>query len=202
MTVEGVTAAQVAAKAADSAVVHNTGDETVAGIKTFSSQPVLPQKLTSGTVAATTSGTSIDFTSIPTWVKRVTVSFANVSTSSTSNLRVRLGPVAGVETTGYVGSSVGILNGTGYVVFNHSAGFDLYDGSAANVTRSGSYVFTLLDSSTNTWSLQGGIGESASARYDAIAGHKALAGALSIIRITTVNGTDTFDAGSVNILYE
>lgn len=110
--------------------------------------------------------------------------------------------MAGVETTGYVGTSLGILNAVGAVISNHSAGFDLYDGTAANVTRSGSYIFTLVDSATNTWALQGGIGESASARYDSIAGHKALAGVLDRIRITTVNGTDTFDAGSVNILYE
>lgn len=45
--------------AADSAVVHNTGDETIAGTKTFSSQPVLPQKLTQGTAVASTSGGTI-----------------------------------------------------------------------------------------------------------------------------------------------
>lgn len=162
----------------------------------------LSQPLTLGTAQNSTSGTSIDFTSIPSWVKRITISFAGVSTNGTATLRLRIGPVAGVETTGYVGSTVGLLNATGFVVTNHSAGFELYDGTAANVTRSGAYVLTLVDSATNTWALHGGIGESASARYNAIAGHKALAGPLSIVRITTSNGTDTFDAGSVNILYE
>jgi hypothetical protein len=33
-------------------------------------------------------------------------------------------------------------------------------------------------------------------------GTKSLSATLDRIRITTVNGTDTFDAGSINILYE
>lgn len=201
MTDEGVTAAQLALKADTSAVALKADASTVSALST-SVTTLQTQKLTQGTVAASTSGTSIDFTSIPSWVKRITISFAGVSTSGTATLRVRIGPSGGVETTGYVGSSVGVLNGVGFVVTNHSAGFELYDGTAANVTRSGAYVLTLIDAATNTWALHGSIGESASARYDAIAGHKALAGALSIVRITTFNGTDTFDAGSINILYE
>jgi len=42
----------LAAKAADSAVVHNTGAETVAGIKTFSSSPVVPDATTASQAAA------------------------------------------------------------------------------------------------------------------------------------------------------
>ena len=34
------------------------------------------------------------------------------------------------------------------------------------------------------------------------AGRVTLSGALDRVRVTTVNGTDTFDAGSINILYE
>jgi len=194
-----------AIKLASGAALSNIGNQgiTASFIADSNVTPAkLTQPFTQATALATTSGTSKDFTNIPSWVKRVTISFAGVSTSGTSQMRVRIGPSGGVETTGYVGSSLGILNAVGAVIANHSAGFDLYDGAAANVTRSGAYILTLVDASTNTWALQGGIGESASARYDSIAGHKALAGALSIVRITTVNGTDTFDAGSVNIMYE
>ena len=47
------TATQTAlnAKAADSAVVHNTGTETVAGVKTFSSSPIVPTPTTNTQVA-------------------------------------------------------------------------------------------------------------------------------------------------------
>ena len=44
-----------------------------------------------GTAVASTSGTSVDFTSIPSWVKRITVMFNGVSTSGTSNPLVQLG---------------------------------------------------------------------------------------------------------------
>ena len=35
-----------------------------------------------------------------------------------------------------------------------------------------------------------------------VTGAVSLSGTLDRIRLTTVNGTDTFDAGSVNIMYE
>ncbi len=47
--------------------------------------------ITSGTAVASTSGTSIDFTGIPSWVKRVTILFKGVSISSTSQFLIQLG---------------------------------------------------------------------------------------------------------------
>lgn len=44
---DGVTSAiqtQLNAKAADADVVHDTGDETIAGVKTFSSDPIIPDE--------------------------------------------------------------------------------------------------------------------------------------------------------------
>lgn len=157
--------------------------------------------ITSGTTVASTSGTSITFTGIPSWVKRVTVNISGVSTSGTSSLRFRIGPVAGVETSGYLGTTVG-FGATTLSSVQFTAGFDLNDGATAAVVRNGSFVFSLLDAATNTWSMSGTQGQSNTNNASLIGGSKALAGTLSVLSMTTINGTDTFDAGSINIMYE
>ena len=157
--------------------------------------------LNSGTAVASTSGTSIDFTSIPSWVKRITVMFSGVSVSGTSIIQVQLGDSGGVETTGYAGASAtngaqgGILSGIPLTV----------TGTSAVSTISGSLTLSLLDASTNTWvgagaqaRLSGGVAQEATT----FGGGKSLSATLDRVRITTVNGTDTFDAGSINIMYE
>ena len=155
--------------------------------------------LVQGTAQNSTSGTSIDFTGIPSGVKRITVMFNGVSTNGTSNYQIQIGS-GSVSTTGYsctyAFSSTGVGNATastGFVIQNPAP-------SAATVFQ-GFVVLCLLGS--NTWVASGTLGESDTARTLTTAGSSpALAGALDRVRITTVNGTDTFDAGSINILYE
>jgi hypothetical protein len=156
--------------------------------------------IVSGTAQATTSGTFKDFTGIPSWVKRITVMFNGVSTNGTSVVQIQLGDSGGFETTGYLGA-VG-RTGTGTAGLNNSAGFVLEDSAVAAVARYGSIVISLLNSSTNTWSAFGVIGRSDSANVYMQGGTKLLSDVLTQVRITTVNGTDTFDAGAINILYE
>lgn len=163
--------------------------------------PGTGSQLVNGTSQNSTSGTSIDFTGIPSWVKRITVMFNGVSTSGTSNVRVRIGPSGGVETSGYLGAS-GTTLAASAAAINFTAGFDFADGGASTTVRHGATSLFLLDASTNTWVINGTLGQSDTARAFYIGGVKPLAGALSIVRITTVNGTDTFDAGTINILYE
>ena len=152
-----------------------------------------------GTAQASTSGTSIDFTSIPSWVKRVTVMFSGVSTNGTSAPRVQIG-AGSVDTTGYLGSSSVIASGVLATLFTN--GFDFTDNGAqtAAFVRHGSLVLSTLGS--NIWTANGTISNSDAGRVFVLAGAKTLSGTLDRIRITTVNGTDTFDAGSINILYE
>ena len=157
--------------------------------------------LTSGTAVASTSGTSITFSSIPSWVKRIIVMFNGVSTNGTSQVRIRIGPSGGVETSGYLGTCQTALI-TAVNTQNFTAGFDLYDGGAAAAVRNGMFTLALLDSATNTWTAMANIGQSNEARSIVLGGVKPLAGVLSILSVTTVNGTDTFDAGSINIQYE
>jgi hypothetical protein len=152
---------------------------------------------TSGTAVASTSGTSIDFTSIPSWVKQITVMFNGVSLSGTAYLAIQLGDSGGIETSGYLG---GAGNTGGGVVLN-STFFSLAPGSSAAATADGLYTISLMNSSTNLWAISGTAYQSGYS-MSLCGGTKPLSATLDRLRITTSNGTDTFDAGSINILYE
>ena len=156
--------------------------------------------ITRGTAVASTSGTSIDFTSIPSWVKRITVMFTGVSTSGTSNIQVQLGTggTPTYTTTGYSAVGMGFGGTTGGTTA-YTAGFGYSDGNVATNTAGGQYVFSNLTG--NTWTCSVSMWRNSNA-IGLGAGSIALAAALTAVRITTVNGTDTFDAGSINILYE
>ena len=154
-------------------------------------------RLIQNTSQATTSGTFKDFTSIPNWVKRITVMFQGVSTSGTSPLRVQLGSGT-ITTTGYVVSGNNMYATNQYQTSAATTGFAITDGSAGDF-RTGHLVLTNM--SGNTWIGSGSFsGGNGNCMY--VQGLITLASVLDTIRITTVNGTDTFDAGSVNILYE
>jgi hypothetical protein len=159
--------------------------------------------IVSGTAVASTSGTSIDFTGIPSWVKRVTVMLNGVSTNGASVIQVQLGDSGGVETTGY-NSTAGIVTGA-YVGaaggITATSGFIMeYSQQSASFLVSGHLVVTNI--SGNIWVASGVIGNSAAGTIFLFSGNKTLSDVLTQVRITTVNGTDTFDAGSINIFYE
>jgi hypothetical protein len=61
---------------------------------------------------------------------------------------------------------------------------------------------TITNITGNTWVNNAVIARSDIAIMGIGSGSVALSGALDRVRITTVNGTDTFDAGSVNIIME
>jgi hypothetical protein len=148
--------------------------------------------------AVSASGTSVDFT-VPIGAKRITVMFNGVSTSGTSNYLIQLGDSGGIENTGYTGTSVTTGNSSAGASFNYSAGFLFSFSSAAAVTQG---LFTLATLGGNVWTGQGIFGRSDAGSMCQSAGSKTLSDTLTQVRITTVNGTDTFDAGSINILYE
>jgi hypothetical protein len=154
---------------------------------------------TLGTAVASTSGTAIDFTGIPSWAKRVTVMFSGVSLSGTTFFTIRLGTSGGIETTGYLSASSKLENTTASVWDDSS--FVIYNASNAGNVLHGSVVFTQLTG--NSWVCSGVVGSTSGAFFTAtLAGRKTLAATLDRIRITTYNGTDTFDAGTINISYE
>ena len=155
--------------------------------------------ITSGTAVASTSGTSIDFTSIPSWVKRITVMFSGVSTSGTSPYQIQLGS-GSITTSGYLGqgsyiSSSAVSNSV------YSSGFVVVNSPGAAFGYSGFATICLF--SGNTWCESSSIGTTSGSNAQFFsAGSIGLSGTLDRVRITTVNGTDTFDAGTLNIMYE
>jgi hypothetical protein len=157
----------------------------------------LSSSIVSGTAVASTSGTSIDFTGIPSWVERITVMWNGVSTSGSSSPLVQLGTSGGVVTSGYGGT--GSLIASTVTSQNFTTGFGERSQDSAAV-RSGSWVITNV--SGNIWVCAGVLGRSDGANTSVTGGTVTLGGTLDRVRITTVNGTDTFDAGSINILYE
>jgi hypothetical protein len=157
------------------------------------------QRIVQGTAVASTSGTSIDFTSIPSWVKKITVMLNGVSTSGTSIPLIQLGDSGGIEITGY--SAVAGAAASAGTWGTSTAGFPVGASSistAANLLY-GSMIFTTLGS--NAWVGQGSFYASSGYSMSA-SGAKSTSATLDRVRITTVNGTDTFDAGTINIIYE
>lgn len=160
----------------------------------------LAQPLTLGTAQNTTSGTAIDFTGIPSWVKRITVILCGVSTNGTSNVQVQVGS-GSISTSGYTNSN-GITS-AGAVSSNAStSGFVLGNINLAADRRSGHMVITNI--SGNIWVASFIFGGNTSTTDASCfgGGDITLSGTLDRLRLTTVNGTDAFDAGSVNIMYE
>lgn len=169
----------------------------LAATQTLTNKTIQGGAITSATAQASTSGTSIDFTSIPSYVKRITVMFSGVSLSGTSNLQIQIGS-GSVTTSGYssyaqIFNSATLTN-TGTV----TSGYIIWTSTAAD-SRTGAYSLVLLTG--NTWVCTGNSSQS-STQSSQTSGSLALGGVLDRIRITTVNGTDTFDAGTINIMYE
>jgi len=167
---------------------------TISGA-TINSSTINGGSITLGTAQASTSGTSIDFTGIPSWAKKITVMFNGVSTNGSSDIQIQLGDSGGIETTSYLGSNwqantTNTLNSSGFIVAD-TAAIQIHHGSA---------IISLFGS--NTWVIQSILGRSDAATSSICGGSKNLSDTLDRIRITTVNGTDTFDAGSINIMYE
>jgi len=169
----------------------SSGNITSSGTVAATTGTLYP--IVSGTAQASTSGTSIDFTSIPSWVKRLTVLFNGVSTNGTSNFLIQIGS-GSIQTTGYVsGSEIGTTAAYSTVGMIFQAG-------AATLAWSG--IFTFASFGSNIWISGHSTGRSSDGGSNTGGGTVTLSGALDRVRITTVNGTDTFDAGSINISYE
>jgi len=198
----------------DTLYIALAGDQTIADIKTFTSSPIVPTptaqdnstkiattayvdgKMVRGTAINSISGTSIDFTGIPFWAKKITVLFNGVRISGVSGILVQLGDSGGIENTGYVSSGNTTTSTVGTIGSN--TGF-IIRAVVSSFTTSGS--MTIINQSNNNFI------SSHSVSFDTLnagngGGSKTLSETLNIIRITTANGIDTFNAGSINIMYE
>lgn len=180
----------------DAITITSGLNTTFAGTIAVTGSTTALYPLVSGT-AVTASGTSVNFTDIPATAKRITVMFSGVSTSGSSAIQIQLGTSGGIQITGYLGSyGYGQTPST-----NLTSGFGIYNDTSTDVCH-GSLTLSLLNSSTGIWTFSSLLGWSSRAYQLLSAGSKTLSGTLDRVRITTVNGTDTFDAGSINIMWE
>jgi hypothetical protein len=147
------------------------------------------------------SGTSVDFTGIPSWAKRITVMLNGVSIGGTSAFLIQIGS-GSFTTSGYKSGSCGASVSSNVSVGTSStAGFTVCSLYAASTN---SAIITLALFSSNTWVESHSsytVGGAFTFTFTG-AGTLALGGTLDRLRITTTNGTDTFDAGTINISYE
>jgi len=154
----------------------------------------LAQKRTYDTAQATTSGTTKDFTGIPSWAHRVVVMFNNVSLSGTDDILVQIGDSGGLETSSYVSTGTNTFSGgsatNGFIVRLSNSTF-LFNGTV-----------TLDNIDGNIW-VATVCGGNTSATYYAVfgGGVKTLSDTLTQLRVLAT-GSNTFDTGSVNIFYE
>lgn len=161
------------------------------GMDSTASNTAPDVSITLGSVIATTSGTSKDFTGIPSTCKRVTVHFKSVTTNALNlgKFYLQLGDSGGIETTGYLGGYSGAGStsyfGLGYVL--------IY----------GKIVLELFEESSNTWILHGSYltddSSGVTADLPRVYGTKSLSGALSQLRLTC---TQAFTSGSFAVSYE
>lgn len=173
---------------------------SVAGGLTLSAG-VLTATPTSGTVQASTSGTSIDFTSLPAGTKRIMVLFNGVSTSGTNPILIQIGS-GSFTASGYLGGCSGMA--ATVATETRNTGFEItYSGiqAAASVWH-GIATIALVNSASNIWTESSTVAKSDAAANCLGSGTVSLGGALDRVRITSVGSTDTFDAGSINIIYE
>jgi hypothetical protein len=122
-----------------------------------------------------------------------------VSLSGAAYLRIQIGASGTPTTTGYVSHS-GLIATTATNSVASTAGLDLF-GTSATIALYGAIRWQNV--SGNIWVAEGTTSNSGgTALVQVSASGVTLSGTLNMVRITTSNGTDTFDAGSINILYE
>lgn len=155
---------------------------------------------TLGTPVATTSGTAVDMTGIPSGIKQIILSFNAVKTSGTSRKLIQIGDSGGIETADYWSQSSRLKSATVESQLTNSAGFTLNSVVAANAIQ-GSVIFSLENATTNNWTIMGILGNQGVGEQYLLSGMKELSAVIDRLRITTEGGVDTFTAGEINISY-
>lgn len=178
---------------------ESTGVAPVWELPSYRADSLYQSSVTLSTPVAATSGTSIDFTGILPGAKEIKVMFDGLSTTGTSEVIIQIGTSGGVQATGYNGSST-VLAAASVATVALSTGFMLNtNGTGTSAVRHGHVTMALANASTGLWAAEGQSGQSDITRGSTVAGAKTLSGILDRVRITTVGGTETFDAGSINI---
>ena len=152
------------------------------------------------TSQATTSGTAITFSSIPSWAKRVTVLFNGVSTNSSAYYQIQIGTGSSVQTTGYSGLNFGASSSSSYATNNPTSSFYVANKYNSSDVFSGAVV--LYNIGSNNYVLSGSLGTIASQiRGTNSNGSVSLSGSLNILTVSDSSGA-SFTAGSINVFWE
>ena len=160
------------------------------------------QRITLSTAVNSTSGTSIEFTNIPAWCKKITMMFNGVSAASGNNHVLQLGTGSTTYTTSGYLSTRSLLT-SAVSTGNRTSGFDVALNSAGAEAVNGHAVLTNI--SGNTWILSSITGNTGDTRTTLGGGNIALSATLTAVRLIssgTGSPADAFDAGTINILYE
>ena len=150
-----------------------------------------------GTAQASTSGTAIDFTGIPSWAKQITVSLSAVSFDGSGIPFIQIGDAGGVENTAYLGSGGDVVGAAATLA---TGAFAIGTTVVAGTVLNGSITLTLLDPATFTWAAFGVVSTSHAGQVYLVSGSKSLSAALDRVRVTINSGN--FDAGKINIAYQ
>ena len=182
--------------------VVTTGDTGTVSSTMIAASAVTPVKLSQPLTLMTAnvisgSPTSLPYTDIPSWVRRITIMFSGVSLSASANIVVRIGDSGGIENTGYVSTSAVVVNAAATAVANDTTGFVIRMTAAAAIF-SGHMVLT--NATGNLW-ISSHSGKTTTTNAAFGGGDKTLSDTLTQLTITSTS-TDSFDAGTVNVLYE
>lgn len=162
---------------------------------------MLAQPFTRATAASLSGQTAVDFTAIPSWVKRITLSIRQASSNSTVGYTLRVGS-GSIQTTGYESASCALRSAaTGSGTGTGSTSFVLFaDLLDVGLTHTGQ--ITLLQTDTNIWVMDSQFTSNDGTRINFADGSVSLSGALDRVRFTIADGTSTFDNGTINIFME
>jgi hypothetical protein len=165
------------------------------GTGTIAAQNV-STNIVSGTVVSPSSGTSVLFTGIPSWAKRITVMLSNLGTGATSSAMIlQLGSTT-IQATGYNGISSQLNNAAAATPTTY---FALPVTAAANLGLHGQIILNYLGN--NIWTASWSFLSTAGSGYVG-GGSVTMTGIVDRLQIGTTGGTAVFSTGSVNILYE
>ena len=142
-------------------------------------------------------GTNVDFTGIPSYVRRVTIVLYQVSLSGSALLKIRIGTGTSPDSTGY--SYVAMRTAAG-----STAGNVWTDGITINTngsTQTISASITMYKITGNTWVINHIGGDTVGILAHQGGGYKSLSDSLGVIRVTN-DSTNTFDSGTITVLYE
>ena len=147
---------------------------------------------------AQTNNTTLNFDNIPSWAKRVTIAFSQLSVNDGSRVIIQVGTSSVWVDSNYRGT----IQWGDALRNNFSLWFPTSDDGSSTAAYSRNGIITLVYIGSNIWAatILMGTNNQNDAWYGA--GSVTLPDTLTRIRFTTPSGTAAFDAGIANVMYE